>query len=314
MNIATKWRPEDRPCPICDLRRAREIGQRGGKADRLQRGVETTVVRCLECDAFYCSPMLIPVNNPYEGESPEEYFQVHDPETKERIGVQLAEFAETVLGYKGRMLELGCGRGELLLGAWRAGWKVCGVDKTPSYAEIAGGQGIEVECANVEDCASLNRTYDVVLLPAILEHLYTPMQTLRRVYHALAAGGLIYIEVPNEGSLTTAAANLYRRLQGRNWAQNLSPTFPPYHVVGFTPKSLRDALNSSGFRVHTLKINQYAPINLGAAPFRRVEQAASIVIQILAAKLGRGDGLECWAIKTTPQASIDREPPGIHAR
>jgi hypothetical protein len=90
----------------------------------------------------------------------------------------------------------------------------------------------------VEDCESLNRTYDVVLLPAILENLYTPMQTLRRAYHALASRGLIYVEVPNEGLLTTIAANLYRRLQGRNWAQNLSPTFPPYHVVGFTPKSL----------------------------------------------------------------------------
>jgi 2-polyprenyl-3-methyl-5-hydroxy-6-metoxy-1,4-benzoquinol methylase len=314
MSVATKWRPEDRPCPICDLRRARNIGQRGGKADRLQRGVETTVVRCLECDAFYCSPMLIPVGNPYEGESPEKYFEVHDPETKERIGFELAQFAETALGYKGRILELGCGRGELLQGASRAGWKVYGVDRTPSYAEIAAGRGIEVECGCVEDCASLNRTYDVVLLPAILEHLYTPMQTLRRVYHALASRGLIYVEVPNEGSLTTAAANLYRRLQGKDWTQNLSPTFPPYHVVGFTPKSLCDALNSSGFRIHTLKINQYEPINLGSGLLRQVERAASIVIQTLGAKLGRGDGLECWAMKTTPQASINLKPAGLHAR
>jgi len=305
MSVASEWRSEDRPCPICDHRRARKIGQRGGKADRLKRGVETTVVRCLECDAFYCSPMLIPVGNPYEGESPQKYFEVHDPETKERIGFELAGFAETALGYKGRMLELGCGRGELLQGAARAGWKVYGVDRTSSYAEIAARKGIEVECAGVEECESLNRTYDVVLLPAILEHLYTPLQTLRRVYRALASRGLIYVEVPNEGSLTTAAANLYRRLQGRNWAQNLSPTFSPYHVVGFTPKSLCDALNGSGFRIHTLKINQYAPINLGSGLLRQIERAASIVIQTLAAKLGRGDGLECWAMKTTPQIYID---------
>jgi 2-polyprenyl-3-methyl-5-hydroxy-6-metoxy-1,4-benzoquinol methylase len=303
MSAITKWRPEDRPCPVCDLRPARKIGRRGGKADRLHRGLETTVVRCLECDVFYCSPTLIPVSNPYEGESPKKYFEVHDPAAKERIGFELAQFAENALGYQGRILELGCGRGECLQGASRAGWKVCGVEMTPSYAEIAIRRGIEVECTRVEDCESLNRTYDVVLLPAILEHLYTPMQTLRRVYQALASRGLIYVEVPNEGSLTAAAANLYRRLQGRNWAQNLSPTFPPYHVVGFTPKSLYYALDSTGFRIHTLKVNQYAPINLGSGLLRQVERAASIVVQILGAKLGRGDGLECWAIKKRSKAS-----------
>jgi hypothetical protein len=78
----------------------------------------------------------------------------------------------------------------------------------------------------------------------LLEHLYDPADCLRRVHD----GGLVFIDVPNECSLFTRLGNAYMRLRGRPWAVNLSPTFPPFHVVGFCPSSLRRLLRRAASR------------------------------------------------------------------
>ncbi len=53
------------------------------------------------------------------------------------------------------------------------------------------------------------------------------------------------------------------RLRGRPWAVNLSPTFPPYHVVGFCSRSLRYLAVDIGFEVLELRThrcrNELAP-------------------------------------------------------
>ena len=43
------------------------------------------------------------------------------------------------------MLELGCGRGDLLIGAADRGWSVSGVELTKSYAQVAQAQGVKRE-------------------------------------------------------------------------------------------------------------------------------------------------------------------------
>ncbi len=107
---------------------------------------------------------------------------------------------------------------------------------------------MRVEVADALVAQSLSEEWDVILLAAVLEHLYEPMPVLRRVRDALRPGGLVYIDVPNECALYTRVGNLYQRLRGRDWAVNLSPTFPPFHVVGFCPESLKRALQTAGLR------------------------------------------------------------------
>ncbi len=294
----TEWRAEDRPCPICNSRRAKKLGVRGGRAHREGKGVETTVVRCEACKVVYANPTLIPESNPYAQESADEYFKLHDSQQKILLGERLAAFAEKVQGSAGRMLELGCGRGEFLKGASNRGWKVYGVEMTEDYAEVASSHGIEIERSSIEDCKSLDQTYDVVLLAAILEHLYDPMQTLKRVREALRPGGLIYIDVPNESSLTMRFGNLYMRARRRDWSINLSPTFPPFHVVGFSPKSLRHALNSVGFRVHTMKVPKWNnSLPEGKTAGQKAERLALSAVQSIGEVVGMGDGIACWAVR-----------------
>jgi len=211
----------------------------------------------------------------------------------------LAEFAESILGRTGRMLELGCGRGELLRGAANRGWKVRGVEMTEAFARIAREtHGIEVEWASIQSAESLGETYDVVVLAAILEHLYDPAETLDRVRRALCSGGLVFIDVPNECSLMTRVGNAYLRLRGKDWAINLSPTFSPFHVVGFCPMSLRRLLGRAGFRPIVFELHRWnIPLPPGGGLRGTLERAGLSVVLSLGKIIGMGAGMTCWAVR-----------------
>lgn len=297
--MSITWRVEDRDCPICKSSEVRFLGARGGRAHREGRGVETRMVRCVRCHGVYQKPTLLPETNPYSETDAQEYFRLHESWKKVECGEELAAFAESVLGQPGSMVELGCGRGDLLRGARNRGWKVFGVEMTAAFADIAReGNGVEVECSSISDAKTLDGTYDVVILAAVLEHLYDPLEAFGRVRHALRPGGLVFIDVPNECSLMTYIGNLYLRTQGKDWAVNLSPTFPPFHVVGFCSTSLRWLLNAAGFKVLTLDLYQ----TRNALPYSkgilaRLERRALDVTLFLGRLIAMGAGITCWAVR-----------------
>ena len=248
---------------------------------------------------MYQRPTLVPEFNPYTEFSPEEYFQHHSSQGKIALGEQLAAFAESVLGRPGSMLELGCGRGELLHGAADRGWRVRGVEMTEAFARIASEtHGLEIERAPIESAQSLGESYDVVLLAAILEHLYDPAETLKRVRSALRPGGLVFIDVPNECSLMSRAGNAYMRLRATDWAINLSPTFSPFHVVGFCPTSLRYLLGRTGFHPMKLELHRWnIPLPPTDGYFATLERAGLNAVLSLGKRIGMGVGMTCWAVR-----------------
>lgn len=290
-----EWTEERRACPLCGGCKHSLVGFRGGDAHRSGLGVRATVVRCRSCHAVYCHPALLPQSNPYDMHSADEYFQAHDDAGKVASGVDLARRASTLLSRSGRMLELGCGSGAVLEGARRAGWVVQGVEMTPAFVAKARARGMDVEATSIESCRSLDQGWDCVLLAAVLEHLYDPVTCLRRVFAALVPGGLAFIDVPNECSLWTRIGNLYMRLRGRDWAVNLSPTFPPYHVVGFCPRSLAGVVKRIGFEVVELRTwrwqNELPPPKSLVARLERQGMDAALS---LGACIGSGAGMTAW--------------------
>lgn len=198
------------------------------------------------------------------------------------------------------MLELGCGRGELLRGAADTGWQVAGVEMTEPFAAIAASEfGIEVEVASVESARSLESEWDVIVLAALLEHVYEPAQLLRRVAAALPRGGLVFLDVPNECSLYTYLGNWYLGIRGRDWATNLSPTFPPFHVVGFCPRSLRALLKATGLDPVSLQQyrmqSSFEPRSHGLRA--RLEALGVDAALSVGHVIGMSAGLLCWARK-----------------
>jgi hypothetical protein len=116
-----------------------------------------------------------------------------------------------------------------------------------------------------------------------------------RVRNALGKGGLIFVDVPNEASLAMMPGNLYMRTRGRDWAVSLSPTLP-FHVVGFTPSSLRRALALTG--VPVVRLKQFRWPNLlpsATCLVRRSERGGVSAASWAEKRVGMRDGICRWA-------------------
>lgn len=294
-----RWVPQI--CPICEIPPAKAIGMRGGDSHRQAAGVQSEIWRCGKCGLIFPNPMPVPINGleQHYAISPDAFFHNHETSSREQAAEYLLRPVETLLGRKGRLLDIGAGRGELLRVAKEQGWAAVGIEPSPTFAEYAlDYSGAEIMQEPIERCGFADRSFDVVILSAVLEHLYQPDDMIREISRVLRPGGVLYVDVPNEDGLFFRVGNLYQRLRGRNWVINLSPTFSPFHVFGFTPRSLRSLLAKHGLKPKVWRLYEGVCLLPDPGGFSgRVERLAADVVTRLS-KIGNlGNYVETWAVK-----------------
>ena len=230
---------------------------------------------------------------------PDEYFEHHDLSQKGDCAATMLQQAEALTGGKGNLLDIGAGRGELLRAARQEGWSVTGIEPSPAFADYATRySGAEIRREPVERCRFKDNSFDVVILSAVLEHLYNPDEVIKEIARILHPGGALYVDVPNEDGLYFRIGNLYQKLRGRDWVVNLAPTFSPFHVFGFSPKSLRSLLSKHGFRPeiwHVYGGKSWVPARAGLAGL--LEQQASRAVTALSNFGSLGTYIEAWSVK-----------------
>jgi 2-polyprenyl-3-methyl-5-hydroxy-6-metoxy-1,4-benzoquinol methylase len=295
-----KWVAQN--CPICEAPPKTFLGRRGGTAHRAAKGMECKIWRCDGCGLIFPDPMPIPMNGleQHYNLEPGTYFEHHDVAQKDLAGNSLVAAAESVLGKKGRLLDVGAGRGEVLRAASLAGWEAIGVELSPAFADYAmQHSGVEILRRPLEECDFGDGSIDVVILAAVLEHLYEPSAVLAEISRILRPGGALFLDVPNEAGLYFRLGNLYQKLRGRDWVVNLAPTFSPFHVFGFTPKSLKKLLAKHGFKVrrwHVYPGESLVVANKGLVG--RLEQSASKLVTAMSKFCSLGTYIEVWAVKS----------------
>lgn len=242
-------------CPICDSSESKFLGWRGGEAHHNKSGVKTSIVRCLICSHQYPNPMPFPQNENLDDlyVNAEEYFRGHEVEKKKQMGLELLSDFEQKLGKKGRFLDVGCAAGEFLWAAKERGWEYEGVDPSSEFIRIGREHlGVEGRVCLLEDAKFPDNYFDAVTMSSVLEHIYNPYELLSEIRRILKPGGYFWFDAPNEDGLYMKAGNFYMKLQGRDWVVTMAPTFPPYHVQGFNPKSLKKLLKRADFELNEL--------------------------------------------------------------
>lgn len=128
------------------------------------------------------------------------------------------------------MLEIGCGRGEMLRNFQKLGLDVQGIDLSAEAPKF--NQDIEIKVGDVENepLPYKDNSFDIVYSKSVLEHFYYPERYMKEVYRVLKPNGKILTLVPD-------------------WEANYKTYFDDYtHRTPFTKISLEDILKIHNFK------------------------------------------------------------------
>lgn len=155
----------------------------------------------------------------------------------------------------GRLLDFGCGNGAFLIAARAAGFDCEGVELDPKACERASADsGCPVY--SLEMVRAAGRTYDVIHLGDVLEHLPDPAAAIRDLEPLLAKGGQFFVEGPLEDnrSLVLLASRLFGSVK-KGLKRPLYGDLPPFHLLRATARAQRAFFEERlGHRIQAYRI------------------------------------------------------------
>jgi O-antigen chain-terminating methyltransferase len=157
--------------------------------------------------------------------------------TEEEIRHRLDHHLAVLLGTP-PVIDLGCGRGELLLLLREAGAEARGIEGDPALAQAARRRGLDVIEGDVTTTirAQPDEAFGAVTAIHLLEHLppNEVLELLQQARRVLRPGGLFLAECPNPHSLRVGASLYWR---------------DPTHLPPLLPETLELYFKASGFDV-----------------------------------------------------------------
>lgn len=144
---------------------------------------------------------------------------------------------EKRIGKKGTFLDVGCALGDCLVEAKGLGWKEAEGIEVSKYAfDFSRKRGLKVKEGVLEEDTYKPSSFDVVAYQDVIEHIPSPIEEFRKVRRILKPGGMVYVVTPDIGGF---------------WSWLLGPLWyhykPREHLVYFSQKSMRKALEQAGF-------------------------------------------------------------------
>jgi SAM-dependent methyltransferase len=207
-----------------------------------------------------------------------------------------------------RMLDVGCGSGDLLEHFAARGWEIYGIDPSASAAAAAAKRGAKVHQGTLRDQPWPPRSFALITFQHALEHVDEPVDALRDASALLAPGGLLVIDVPNWSSWQR------RFLFRSRW----HPLELPRHLQHFSPRALRRVAGGLGLSARAVGTTSSVPVvaySLHYALFGRLRAgwrlwlsyALGILIfpfVFLADRVGGGDA--CYIVMQAPADPVGR--------
>jgi 2-polyprenyl-3-methyl-5-hydroxy-6-metoxy-1,4-benzoquinol methylase len=151
----------------------------------------------------------------------------------------------------GKVLEIGCGAGDMLHSMKEQGWQAIGIDFDSSAVAAAKSKGLDVRLGDLSAQSFLDASFDVVLMNHVIEHLPYPIETLREIKRILTLGGRLIGITPNVESWGH-----------KRFSQHWRGLEPPRHLLIFTQSALSNVLEREGFGQVEVKVSVMSAIQI----------------------------------------------------
>tara|TARA_A100000164_G_scaffold380712_1_gene429226 strand:- start:3150 stop:3866 length:717 start_codon:yes stop_codon:yes gene_type:complete len=159
---------------------------------------------------------------------------------------------------EGAILDVGCGRGDLMRAFHELGHNVMGLDISESSIEFCAPLAVDVINFDSEKFPFEDSSFSSLYSKSVIEHLRNPLNMMRESHRVLEEGGKAIFLTPS-------------------WVHTHSKSFyiDHTHVTPFTLPSLRDALLMSGFK--NVKVTYFTQL-----PFLWGKPKLDLLIRLLA--------------------------------
>jgi len=222
----------NRSCRICASTQNQEI------ANSMRSGPQLKTVICSDCSLVFTNPL--PSQDNYYAFYANDYEKHYGKSTASQpIQIQPDFFAKlsTYKDFKNSdFLEIGPGRGNVIFHAAKLFKSVLGVEPSEKFSEyLENDLKIPTLTTTGENFFETNtKTFDVVAMFHVLEHIYDPNIAFQGIRKALNKDGIVVIEVPN-------VMKPFR---------NLDHYFLRFvHPFNFSPFTLSTLLIKNGFEI-----------------------------------------------------------------
>lgn len=224
-----------RDCPSCENSR--------NDAVELYRVHGMTIAQCRRCEFVYSREVInrdrdavryvgTPVARANLILKGNHIYQV----LEEKKAQYIIERATELRGKPGKMLDVGCSTGKIIIAARTEGWDVTGIEANIDATLALTKRGFRVVNGFFPDTApEAQGEFDLISMLDVLEHFEDPVGVLRRTRDFLSRDGTLAIQVPNFNSLLI-------RLEGEK-----NNNFCHGHWSYFTPASLDQVAKKAGF-------------------------------------------------------------------
>ena len=167
----------------------------------------------------------------------------------------------------GRMMDLGCGKGDLLVRLLRQGWTVEGLEvDAEAVSNARMNHGLNVHLGELESHRFPDNLFDAITMNHVIEHVHDPVALVRECLRLLKPGGQLVLATPNIQCFG-------HKKFGRNWSHLQSPS----HLHLFTKKSLKECVSKAGFwSVNVWCVPGYAEGGALRVSIEREEEATGI--------------------------------------
>ena len=235
-----------RACAACGSNDAESLG--------VKNGLE--ILSCRRCSSVYT-----PYSPWYSSEFYyETYYWDQNLEPPSFVQSRLEEIIGQFASYRqtNRLLDIGCGAGNLLLAAQKSGWNAQGLDVSPNAVKHVRELGFQVFHGELSDAQFPREQFDVITAAELLEHLPDPRAALQEIARLLRPGGMFWTTTPH-------ARGLAARVLGLKW-RCISP---PEHLQLFSAHGLKSLMVDVGFRDIRLQTTGSNPIEIWNAARRK---------------------------------------------
>jgi len=202
----------------------------------MEDGAELKKLICIECGLAYYFPQIIGDSSFYSKLSKFDWYYPRDKWDFDKA-------IELIRKHKpGSILEVGCGAGEFLSRVAGCVDDAMGLDINESALSIARAKGLNV---SNQDIHSLDKSFDMIFLFQVLEHLESPAEVVSALVERLNSGGCLVLAVPNPDGYFKFVDVVFLDM-------------PPHHTTCWSRETFQYLADS-----HRLELAEYAcePLN-----------------------------------------------------